>query len=127
MNVRLVLFCCLMSVFTTTGAAGDKVSINVSPPVAFAPANLTIRTVIEAAPENQAVNIAVESTDFYRSSEVGLDGDRAPRTTTLEFRGLPTGNYEVKATLLGPGGRHLAMARQQVHVISTPRGDTERN
>jgi hypothetical protein len=35
-------------------------------------------------------------------------------------------SYDVKATLLGPGGQQRAMVRQQVNVISTPRGDLER-
>jgi hypothetical protein len=126
MNLRLLSCCFLLFAFTTAGAAGDKLNIKVSPSIAFAPANLTIRTMIEADPENQAIQVVLESFDFYRSSEIGLDGDRAPRTTTLEFRGMPTGNYDVKAMLLGPGGQQRAIARQQVSVIATPRGDIDR-
>jgi len=76
---------------------------------------------VEADPDNHAVRISAESPDFYRSSEVGLEGEDAPRTTTFEFRGLPTGTYEVRATLLGAGGRQRAIARQQVDVIASPK------
>ena len=126
MNIRVVLFGFVIFAFTSAGAAGDKLSVKVSPAVAFAPANLTIRTIVETDPENHAVKIAAESPEFYRSSEITLEGDRAPRTTTFEFRGLPTGSYEIKATLLGPGGRQRAMVRQQIEVISSPREDTVR-
>jgi len=123
MNIRVVLFCFVIFACTSAGAAGDKFSVKVFPAVAFAPADLTIRTIVESDPENRAVRIAAESADFYRSSEIGLEGDRAPRTTTFEFRGLPTGTYEIQGTLLGPSGRQRAMARQQVNVISSPRED----
>jgi hypothetical protein len=126
-NAPVVLFfLCVMIAFTPRGDAGGKLSLQVSPAVAFAPANLTIRTMIEADAENRVVTVDLESSEFYRSSEIELDGERAPRTTTLMFRGLPTGVYEVKATLLGPGGQHRAVARQQVDIIATPRGESAR-
>ena len=115
--VLLLLF--VMIAFTPRGDAGEKLTMRVSPPFAFAPANLTVRTMIEADAENRVVTVALESPEFYRSSEIALDGERAPRTTTLTFRGLPTGIYEVKATLLGPDGQYRAVARQQVDVIAT--------
>jgi hypothetical protein len=123
-NVLLLLF--VMVVFTPRSDAGQKLSLRVSPTVTFAPANLTVRTMIEADAENRFVTIALESLELYRSSEITLDGERAPRTTTLMFRGLPTGTYEVKATLLGPDGQHRAVARQQVDIIATPRGESAR-
>jgi hypothetical protein len=122
MNVRVVLFGFLMFAFTSAGHAGDKLSLKVSPAVAFAPANLTIRTLIEADPDNRSVRIAAESPDFYRSSEIPLNGDRAPRATMYELRGIPSGTYEVKATLFGPGGQERATARQEVEIVSSGDG-----
>jgi hypothetical protein len=90
--------------------------------VAFAPANLIVRTRIEADAQNRAVEIVAESTEFYRSSEIQLDGENAPVTSTFEFRSLPPGTYEVKATLLGPGGAARASVRQQINVISSGAG-----
>ena len=60
---------------------------------------------IEADQDNRAVEIIAESADFYRSSEIQLEGDKAPRTTNFEFRSLPPGTYEVRALLIGTGGR----------------------
>jgi len=97
----------------------ERLTIRVSPAVAFAPANLIVRTMIVADAENRAVEIVAESAEFYRSSEIQLEGDRAPRTTLFEFRSLPSGTYEVKARLIGAGGRERATVRQQINVISS--------
>src|SRR5262245_46429598 len=55
--------------------AGERLTMRVSPAVSFAPANLIVRAFIEAHNENRAVAIIAESQDFYRSSEVQLDGE----------------------------------------------------
>jgi len=101
--------------------AGDaeRLALRISPSVAFAPANLVVRTTIEADARNRAVEIVAESDDFFRSSEIQLDGENAPRTSTFEFRSLPPGVYEVKATLLGSDGAQLAMVRHQMNVIAS--------
>ena len=96
-------------------------TIRVSPAVSFAPANLIVRATIEVDPDNRAVQIVAESPEFYRSSEIPLNGDRAPRTTMFEFRSLPPGVYEVKATLRGTSGER-ASVRQQVNVIASGAG-----
>ena len=98
--------------------AGERMTIKVSPAVAFAPANLIVRTMIVADADNRAVEIIAESTDFYRSSEIQLDGDKAPRTTMFEFRSLPPGTYEVRANLIGAGRQQRAWVRQQINVIA---------
>lgn len=102
-------------------AAVERLKLNVSPSVAFAPANLVVRISIEPDAQNRAVEVAAESSAFYRSSEIQLDGDRAARTNTFELRDLPAGVYEVSATLMGPGDTVRATAHQEVDV--TGEGD----
>jgi hypothetical protein len=97
----------------------DRLALRVSPSVSFAPANLVVRATIAADAQNRAVEISAESPDFYRSSEIQLDGDRAPRTSVFGFRSLPPGSYEVKATLRGSSGEERASVSQQVNVIAT--------
>jgi len=101
--------------------AVERLKLNVSPSVAFAPANLVVRTSIEPDAQNRAVEVAAESSAFYRSSAIQLDGDRAARTHTFELRNLPAGVYEVSATLMGPGDAVRAIAHQEVDV--TGEGD----
>ena len=118
MKLRASLCAILMLTTTLPIGAGERITVRVTPAVAFAPANLIVRAMIASDGENRAVQITAESADFYRSSEVQLDGDRAPRTSTFEFRSLPPGTYEVRALLLGAGGQQRASARQQINVIA---------
>jgi hypothetical protein len=103
--------------------AGERLTMKVSPAVAFAPANLIVRAMIVADPDNRAVEIIAESPDFYRSSTIQLEGDRAARTNIFEFRSLPPGAYEVRANLIGARGEQRATIRQQVNVIMSGAGD----
>lgn len=121
MMLRACLLGLLIASSTLPARAGEKLTIRVSPAVAFAPANLVVRATIEADAQNRAVEIVAESNEFYRSSEVQLDGENAPRTNSFEFRSLPSGNYEVKATLFNQSGSSIAKARAQVSVISNGR------
>ena|SRR5437016_1940196 len=113
----------LIGILVLTGSlragADEKLMLTVSPAVAFAPANLVVRARIESDSRNRTVQIVAESSDFYRSSEVQLDGDNAPVTNTFEFRSLPSGTYEIKATVLDAGGQPRASARSSVNVIAS--------
>ena len=124
MKVRLLLLGLLLFSFTLPLGAGTRepLVVRVSPAVSFAPANLIVRATIEADSSNRSVEIIAESAEFYRSSEIQLDGDNAPRTNLFEFRSLPSGTYEVKAILYGADGQARAQARQQVNVIANGAG-----
>src|SRR5262245_56837688 len=114
----------LLSASTISAGAGqaDRLTLRVSPAVAFAPANLVVRASIAADADNRTIEIVAESDTFYRSSEIQLDGDRAPRMSLFEFRSLPPGAYEVNAVLRGSAGRERATVRQSVNVISNGAG-----
>jgi hypothetical protein len=109
----------LVALSAVSLSAEDRLSIRVSPAVSYAPANLIVRTAVAASPENRTIEIVAESDDFYRSSEVDVDGDRAPRITQFEFRSLPSGYYSVRAILKGPGGKERATSQATVRVIDS--------
>lgn len=123
MKLRACFLGFVMAATTLPVGAGERMTMKVSPAIAFAPANLVVRTTIEADAGNRAIEIIAESTDFYRSSEIQLEGDKAARTTTFEFRSLPSGTYEVRAKLYGADGQARAAVRQQVNVIASGAGD----
>jgi hypothetical protein len=108
-------------VILISGAVGanDRLSMKVSPAVAFAPANLNVQAMIEADPGNRSIEIIAESPEFYRSSEIQLDGESAPRTTLFQFRSLPTGEYSVRGVLKGPGGHELATVVRKVNIVES--------
>jgi hypothetical protein len=104
---------------TAVTAAKEPLSIRVSPAFSFAPANLVIRTSVEPDAENRSVEVIADSAEFYRSSTIALEGDRAPKTMMIEFRSLPPGDYEVSAMLIGVDGRRRAIAHAQVNVVES--------
>ena len=50
--------------------ADARLSMKVSPPVALAPANLTMRAIIVPDSRNRMLQITAESGDYYRSSDI---------------------------------------------------------
>jgi hypothetical protein len=108
-----------MAAAAPVGAA-ERLSIRVSPSVAFAPANLIVQAVVESNSENRAIEIVAESGEFYRSSEIELDGENAPKTTEFQFRSLPVGAYQVSAMLKDVSGRELAYTHVTVTVVGGP-------
>jgi hypothetical protein len=111
--------CALAMMTTTVAGAKEPLSMRVSPAMSFAPADLVIRTRLEPDAGNRGMEVIAESAGYYRSSAIQLEGDRAPRTVTFEFRSLPPGEYEVTAVVIGTDGRQRALARSSVNVLET--------
>jgi len=115
----------LSTIFALTAlsaSGGDQLRLAVSPAQSFAPSNLTIRARVVPHADNGALTIVAESENFYRSSEISLEGDYAPATITFEFRGVPGGEYLVTGVLTNSLGRPRAIAEQQVRVIPSGLG-----
>ena len=119
MRRRLLIVGLLIAASTVGGTAKQSVSIRVSPAVAFAPADLVIQTSVEPDERNRAVEIVADSDAFYRSSAIPLEGNRAPKTTTVRFHGVPAGEYEMTAVLIGDQGQATALARAKVTVVAS--------
>jgi hypothetical protein len=118
MRVGVILCAVLLMLGGISIGAGGKISLKASPEISFAPARLTVRTAIEPDADNRALEIVIDSEDFYRSSLIQLEGDRAPRTSVVEFRDVPRGYYEISARLLGQNGESRAYERRIVDVIA---------
>ena len=116
MSLRALIFGLTLAM-TPAVAADEPVSIRVSPAQSFAPANLLIQVSVEPHAGNRAIDIVAVSDNCYRSSTIPLDGDDAPKTTTLQYNGLPSGEYEVTAALITGDGKRKAVARAQANVI----------
>ena len=95
----------------------ESLTIKVSPMQSFAPANLYIRLSIEPNAINRVVSVVAESQDYFRSSEVALEGDQGPRTVTVQFRSVPGGQYEIRGSVGDAMGKEVASARQSVFVL----------
>jgi hypothetical protein len=113
-----VLFGIVLLVVAMPAGAGDKLAMRVSPAYSYERGSLTIRLSVEPDAANRVVRVMAESAEFYRSSDITLDGDRAPRTNLIAYRGLPAGDYEVRSILFGARGQERAMVSQAVTVLS---------
>jgi hypothetical protein len=89
----------------------ESLKMSVSPAQSFAPADLRVRLMVEPNAVNRIVAIVAESDDYYGSSELRLDGEDGPRTMFLEFRGVPSGDYQIRSVVGDAQGREIANAK----------------
>jgi hypothetical protein len=94
-----------------TLGARDWLAVRVSPIHSFAPADINIYVTVEPNADNRLLSVSAESPEFFRSSEMSLDGADNARVTILRFRELPSGTYEVTADVSGANGRRRGVAR----------------
>jgi len=98
--------------------AGESITIAVSPRQSIGPTNLTVRLRVEPNADNKFLEVAADSGEFYRSSQIQLDGVRAAKTVFVEFRDVPSGNYQVSGALFNGVGHRRGLAQQQAFVLS---------
>jgi hypothetical protein len=112
----------LLGVVLQTSSLGAAASLVVqAPTVMLAPGHLVVQIEVEPDSANRAIQVIAESSDLYRSSEIQLEGDTAPRRNTFEFKGLPSGAYRIQAILLGSGGQQRALVVRKLEVIAHAR------
>ena len=105
----VVVLACLV----TSVSAGPRLKIYVSH---VARAEVIVQAIVERAADNRAIEVVAESADFYRSSTTELDGDQAPRLTSVSFRRVPAGIYDVTVRVLDVNGRSVANETKRVWV-----------
>lgn len=98
-------------------AATEELRLRVSPEMSVEPAWIRVHVSVEPDDENRVLEIVAESDEYFRSSRVTLDGARASRTNTVQYRGLPAGTYEVRGSLIGRNGRERAVVRATLVVL----------
>ena len=113
------LWLVVLLVATTPAGGSEALSVQVSPRNAFAPANLQVLVRLAPDASNRSLSIVADSEEFFRSSEIPLEGDRAPRSVLVAFRGVPGGEYRVSAALFDSRGDRRALVQQQVMVLSS--------
>jgi hypothetical protein len=98
--------------------AGGRISMRVAPRIATAPATVNVHAVAEPDPANRSLQVQLNSQDYYRSSMIPLEGEAGPRTTMMQYEGVPGGTYEVRVTLFGADGKPRASTFQDVTILS---------
>jgi len=78
---------------------------------------MRIRARIEPNADNRVFAIVADGNEFYRRSDIQLDGDPAPKTIEMRLSNLPGGEYEIFAALLDVAGHERAIVRQSARII----------
>ena len=112
-----ILLAALALILTTVRAdALDPVRIAVSPLHAMAPATLFVRVSVAPNDRNRTLEVVAESENYFRSSEMDLEGKDGPALVTLEFHQVPSGTYGLEAVVTDGGRRLLASSHCEVVV-----------
>ncbi len=80
------------------------VTMRLSSRLAFAPAVVRSTVRVTPHPDNRLLRLTLDSPDYYRSSDVQLDGASAASAHFFNWTSLPAGSYSVVATVFGPDG-----------------------
>jgi hypothetical protein len=116
MRVVLMLFG-VLSLTAISANGGEQVRVAVSPLLSFAPSNVRVQVRLVPSDENRALEVVAESGEFYRSSQVQLEGATAPAAMLFEFLDLPGGDYQVYGILTDSAGGQRAVAHQMLRVL----------
>ena len=109
-QTTLLLGICLL-IAAPTLDGNERLAMRVTPLVAFAPGFLTVSVTVSADDENRSLQVVAESSDFYRSSQISLDGKNASPLNVFKFSDLPSGSYEITSVLIGANGRRAIAQR----------------
>jgi hypothetical protein len=112
-----IWLCGLCIAVAVPGSGGDRMTMTVTPAQALAPSPLRVRVRIEPSAENRSLVVVADSGEFYRSSEIQLNGERAPKTIEIEFREVPEGAYDIVAIVRDSAGHQRSVARRNANVI----------
>jgi len=116
-TLMMAVACCAILVQPALVIAeGREVTVRLPSMVSRSAAAIRAMVRIPRDPDNRVLRVTLESGAFYRSSDVPLEGDRAPRTHLLEWQALPVGAYEVTIQLFGTE-RVKQVIRRQLQVI----------
>jgi len=82
----------------------EQVTLRLPRRVVTAPGYL--RSLIRVAPnaENRSLRVSIDSDAYYRSSDIQLDGESAPTSHFVDFKGVPAGEYALTVEVIGQTG-----------------------
>jgi hypothetical protein len=97
-----------------SSVANEKLMLRVTPNVSSAPSTVIVKATVARNADNRWLHIEADSGAFYRSSEVQLEGDKAPLITEIRLNNLPGGEYTVRAVLRDSSGQETVVRRTAV-------------
>jgi hypothetical protein len=96
----------------TGGAAEKRLRIDVAPRFSQAPGAFRVRAIVAPEQRNRSLEVVADSSNYYRSSTIALDGANAAAITEMFLENLPSGTYQVTVTLTDAGGNRTSDSRE---------------
>jgi hypothetical protein len=116
-RTMMTLACCAVLARPVAVCAGqDDLSVRLPFVVSHSAALVRATVWIPRDDDNRVLRVTLDSGGFYRSSDVPLEGERAPQSHTLVWHKLPPGSYDVRIELVG-SMRVKQVLRRQLHVM----------
>ena len=82
----------------------QKLTVRVTPLVRFVRGDARGMAIVPRHADNRLLRVILESADYYRLSELPLEGEDAPLTHPLYWQDLPPGSYCVTVQVYGATG-----------------------
>ena len=97
--------------------SADELTLRLTPRVVSAPGFL--RSLIRVAPNdaNRVLRVEIDSDNYYRSSDIPLEGASAPTSHFVDWKQVPAGNYDLIVSVLGTSGDARAVRRLDFQVL----------
>jgi hypothetical protein len=96
--------------------ANDFIQLMVSPTLAENN-DMFVQVLVARDADNQLMRVTAESSSYFSSSEMVLDGEYSPRVRSIRFRSVPSGQYEVTGTVYDRRAKVKGMAKKSVLVF----------
>ena len=100
-------------------SADDPIALSVRPAVAKYPGSAELKVLVSRNERNRSLQWEIEGGTFYRSSSIQLNGESAPRSHTFRVRGLPGGDFEVRA-IVRRSDDSTAVVSSRIKVVGAP-------
>jgi hypothetical protein len=118
-GVKVLTLCAVLLLISTSTVADREIAnIRVTPATSLEPANVLVQVTVERHADNRLLTVSVDSGSFYWSSQRQLDGQDGPYLSVFNCRGLPAGEYEVHASIIGSNGKVRGTALNRIVVVS---------
>ena len=114
-----ILVAAILVSATLLAPAKEIVEIRVRGHYYAAPATVPVVVAVEPRAENRTLVIEADGEEYFRSSEVELDGEKEKRLHSLEFKSLPAGEYTLRAVVRSKS-EVLATAVRELVVTGMP-------
>ena len=100
-------------------SADEAISITVRPAVTSFRGSAQLKVLVARDEKNRSLVWEVDGPDYYRSSSMDLDGAAAARSYFFVVKDLPSGEFEVRATVRR-NDSSAAVDRSTIKVVGGP-------